>query len=83
MLPQNIAKILTKYYVSIDVLQTMGPAMLAKAMQAMEGAPEIQSLPMITTTMAVVVRPQPVLEECFKLDTCPMGQDMPSLFATS
>jgi len=37
----------------------------------------------LTIAMAEVVEdPQPMLEECYSPDTCPMGQGIPSPFMT-
>jgi len=71
---------------------------LAEAVETMGGDLGVMSLltilltallPILRTILLIIIMaeavegPQPMLEECFNLDTCPMGQDIPSLFKTS
>jgi len=65
--------------------------MLAKMVEVMgEGLGEVMnlltillSIPLIITMAEAVEGPQPMLEEHYNLDTCPMGQNILSLFMTS
>ncbi len=56
---------------------------MGEGMEIMNLLTILLSIPLIITMAEAVEGPQPMLEEHYNLDTCPMGQNIPSLFMTS